>query len=129
MFPLLLAVRLHVLKLEVLDLTFSVWLLCRCVQGQEARDHWNGRLPQCGHLGKFGTGETRSRRSTLSGDSFGARFPSSQSSNLTTQLVDPKLARHLNTVLECLGLGEDRKGLGGEVALESKPKPFIFQIC
>ena len=27
------------------------------------------------------------------------------------------------------GVGVFRKGLGGEVALESKPKPFNFQIC
>ena len=87
-FPLLLAVRLHVLQiLEVLDLTFSVWVAMSLVVCKDKKHVTIGMVgyPNVGHLGKFGTGETRSRRSTLSWDSFGARFPSSQSSNLTTK--------------------------------------------
>ena len=86
------------------------------LQGQEARDHWNGRVAQCGHLGKRGTGETRSRPDCLGTalvrgfHQIKAQISPNRTSNENS--VDPKLSRHLNTVLECLRLGSSARAFG-----------------
>ena len=117
-FPLLLAVRLHVLKiLEVLDLTFSVWLLCRWLCAR-TRSTWPLEWSATPMWAPWQIWNGRTKIQTIHtvlgqlwcAVSIKPKLKSHHRIEKQTRtLVDPKLARHLNTVLECLGLGSSAR--------------------